>query len=112
MSVRRTRLTAVGTHASMLVPRGHRAGRTTTLRRIAATLALTAGALVPLLAETASGASAASTGITISTAPGPFGTMIVAGSGKYADYAVYFITSDQPPNYGCSASKVMTLLGP
>ena len=113
MSVRRTRLTAVGTHASVLVPRGHRAGRATTLRRIAATLALTAGvALVPLLAETASGASAASTGITISTAPGPFGTMIVAGSGKYADYAAYFITSDQPPNYGCSASKVMTLLGP
>ena len=38
--------------------------------------------------------------------------MIVVGSGKYADYAVYFITSDQPPRYGCSATKVTTPLGP
>jgi len=67
---------------------------------------------VPLLAAAASSASAASHGIMISTAPGPFGTMIVAGSGKFADYAVYFITSDQPPDYGCSATKVSTPLGP
>ena len=78
--------------------------------RIAAALALAAGiAVVPLLA---SGASAASPGLTISTAPGPFGTMVVVGSGKYADYAVYFITSDQPPRYGCSAKKVTSPLGP
>jgi len=106
-------LTAAAARASVLSRLGGDGRRTPRLRRIAATLALTAGvAVVPLLAETASGASAASAGITISSAPGPFGTMIVAGSGKYADYAVYFITSDQPPSYGCSATKIMSLLGP
>ena len=113
MSVRPTRLTAVGARHSVPVRRRAAARRTKRLRRVAATLALTAGvALVPLLAETASGASAASVGITISTAPGPFGTMLVAGSGKYADYAVYYITSDQPPDYGCGATKIVTPLGP
>jgi predicted lipoprotein with Yx(FWY)xxD motif len=81
--------------------------------RIVAAFALTATlAAVPLLAGTASNASAAGAGITISTAVGPFGTMVVAGSGKFADFAVYFITSDQPPNYGCKATKVATVLGP
>ena len=113
MSVRPTRLTAVGARHSVPVRRRAAARRTKRLRRVAATLALTAGvALVPLLAETASGASAASVGITISTAPGPFGTMLVAGSGKYTDYAVYYITSDQPPDYGCGATKIVTPLGP
>ena len=113
MSVKPTRLTAVGARQSVPVQRRDAARRTKRLRRVAATLALTAGvALVPLLAESASGASAASVGITISTAPGPFGTMLVAGSGKYADYAVYYITSDQPPDYGCGATKIVTPLGP
>ena len=113
MSVRPTRLTAAAARASVLSRLGGDGRRTPRLRRIAAMLALTAAvAVVPLLADTASGASAASGGITISSAPGPFGTMIVAGSGKYADYAVYYITSDQPPSYGCSAHKVMSLLGP
>jgi hypothetical protein len=86
--------TTIGARASALVLKSDRAGRgRVRLRRIAATLALTAAVVVvPLLAETATGASAASTGITISTAPGPFGTMVVAGSGKFADFAVYFIT--------------------
>jgi predicted lipoprotein with Yx(FWY)xxD motif len=82
--------------------------RGTRLRRIAATLALCLGvAAVPLLAGAASGASAASTGITISTAAGPFGTMLVVGSGKAKGFAVYYITSDQPPQYGCSTKKAM-----
>jgi predicted lipoprotein with Yx(FWY)xxD motif len=81
--------------------------RKASLRRIAATLALTAGvAVVPLLAGAASGASAASAGITISTAAGPFGTMLVVGSGKDDGYALYFISSDQPPHYGCATTKL------
>ena len=92
---------------------GGAARRRANLRRIAATIALTAGvALVPLLAGSASGASAASVGITISTAAGPFGTMIVAGSGKYDGYALYFITSDQPPHYGCTTTKLTVFGGP
>ena len=112
--MRPTRWTTAVARASAFLLRSDGAGhRRVRLRRIAFALALTgAVAVVPLLAETASGASAASTGITISTAPGPFGTMVVAGSGKYADYAVYFITSDQPPDYGCKATKVTTIMGP
>jgi predicted lipoprotein with Yx(FWY)xxD motif len=101
--------------ARALLLQSDNAGRPTVrLRRIAATLTLAAGlAVVPLLAGTASGASAASTGITITTAASPFGTTIVPGSGKYADYALYFITSDQPPNYGCKTTKItVPLLGP
>ena len=112
--MRPTSWTTAVVRANALLLRSDPAGRRRLrLRRIAATLALTAAAaVVPLLAETASGASAASAGITISTAPSPFGTMVVAGSGKFADYAVYFITSDQPPNYGCKATKVITIMGP
>ena len=108
MFARPTRLTAVAARASAVVPRRDGVGRRrATLRRITAVVALTAGvAALPLLAGTASGAAAPSAGITISTAPGPFGTMIVAGSGTYADYAVYYITSDQPPVYGCSTAKL------
>lgn len=105
------RFTAVLARARAFLSRGDgTADRSAAPKRIAAALALAAGiAAVPLLA---SGASAASPGLMISTAPGPFGTMVVVGSGKYADYAVYFITSDQPPVYGCSATKVNSPLGP
>ena len=114
MFPRPTRRTAVAEAASAHLSRSESALRRSARRkRVAAALvAMAAVAVVPLLAGTASGASAAGTGITISTAPGPFGTMLVAGSGKYADYALYFITSDQPPTYGCSAKKVITPMGP
>ena len=49
-------------------------------------------------------------GTTISTRTGAFGTMLDVGSGKYAGYTVYFITSDQPPTYGCT-TKAISLFG-
>jgi predicted lipoprotein with Yx(FWY)xxD motif len=114
MVVRPTSWTAVGARGSARVLRLRSDGvgrRKAPLRWLAATLALTAGvALVPLLAGAASGASAASTGVTISTAPGPFGTMIVVGSGKYAGYSLYLMTSDQLPHFGCTTAVLK--LGP
>ena len=114
MFLRTTRWTAVAEAANAHLSRSDGAVRRRARRKrvVAALVAMAAVAVVPLLAGTATGASAAGTGITIATAPGPFGTMLVAGSGKYADYALYFITSDQPPTYGCSATKVTTPLGP
>ena len=54
--------------------------------------------------------SATPSGTTISTRTGAFGTMLDVGSGKYAGYTVYFITSDQPPTYGCT-TKAISLFG-
>jgi predicted lipoprotein with Yx(FWY)xxD motif len=54
--------------------------------------------------------SATTKGTTISTRTGAFGTMLDVGSGKYAGYTVYLITSDQPPTYGCT-TKPINLFG-
>ncbi len=48
--------------------------------------------------------AATSPGTVIATAPSPFGTILVVGSGQYAGYSVYTITSDAPPNYGCTTT--------
>jgi predicted lipoprotein with Yx(FWY)xxD motif len=68
-----------------------------------------AAACVPLFAASANGAAAAGP-TKVSTAVGPFGTMLVDGSGKSAGFALYFITSDAPPSYGCR-SAVIAFLG-
>lgn len=54
--------------------------------------------------------SATTKGTMISTRTGVFGTMLDVGSGKYAGYTVYLITSDQPPTYGCT-TKPINLFG-
>jgi predicted lipoprotein with Yx(FWY)xxD motif len=54
--------------------------------------------------------SAATTGTTIGTRTGVFGTMLDVGSGKYSGYTVYLITSDRPPTYGCT-TKAISLFG-
>jgi predicted lipoprotein with Yx(FWY)xxD motif len=55
-------------------------------------------------------AGAASKATTIGMRVGPFGAMLDVGSGKYAGYTVYYITSDQPPTYGCT-TKPINLFG-
>jgi predicted lipoprotein with Yx(FWY)xxD motif len=74
-----------------------------------AALLLVAVSLTAPLATT-SLAGAASAGTTISTRTGAFGTMLDVGSGKYAGYTIYMITSDQPPTYGCT-TKTISLFG-
>ncbi|HUC14646.1 MAG TPA: hypothetical protein VMS00_09365 [Acidimicrobiales bacterium] len=56
-------------------------------------------------------AAAKATGTVITTGPGPFGTMLTVGSGKYAGYSLYLITSDQPSSFGCTATIIKTLPG-
>lgn len=49
-------------------------------------------------------ASASSTGTELTVTNGPFGKMVVVGSGTYAGYSLYAITSDVPPKYGCTTT--------
>jgi predicted lipoprotein with Yx(FWY)xxD motif len=57
------------------------------------------------------GASAATGGTVIAASQGTFGTMLIVGSGKYAGYTLYFISSDQLPTFGCT-KKLVSLGGP
>jgi predicted lipoprotein with Yx(FWY)xxD motif len=50
-------------------------------------------------------AQAASKASVVGVLNGPFGPMIVAGSGSSAGTALYFITSDHGSTYGCTATK-------
>jgi predicted lipoprotein with Yx(FWY)xxD motif len=79
-----------------------------TSRAGVALMALAVG-LAPML-TTGSLASAASAGTTISVRTGAYGAMLDVGSGKYAGYTVYYITSDVPPTYGC-VTKPVKLFG-
>jgi len=89
-------------------PAAARAG----LHRIALAAALAAGlASLPILAETASAAPTAK-GTVIATAPTAFGTALVVGSGKYAGYSLYYITSDHGTTFGCSSKTAKTPVGP
>jgi predicted lipoprotein with Yx(FWY)xxD motif len=71
-------------------------------------LVLAAGITAPLTTTTV--ASAAASGTMISTRSGAYGAMLDVGSGKYAGYTVYMITSDQPPTFGCT-TKPINLFG-
>jgi predicted lipoprotein with Yx(FWY)xxD motif len=48
-------------------------------------------------------------GTVVTTNTGAFGTMLVVGSGRFAGFSLYFISSDQPPTYGCTTGKVKHL---
>ena len=68
---------------------------------LAATLALTA---TPAMASTTSHATshAKPTGTKIILAHTAFGWSLAVGSGPYKNYTLYFISSDNPPHYGCT----------
>ena len=73
------------------------------LHRIALATAIAAGlASLPILAESASAAPTVK-GTVIATAPTAFGMALVVGSGKYAGYSLYYITSDHGTTFGCSS---------
>jgi len=74
-------------------------------------IALVAGvASLPILTESASAAPAK--GTVIATASTAFGTALVVGSGKYAGYSLYYITSDHGTTFGCSSTTSKTPVGP
>jgi len=78
-------------------------------RLMALTLIAAATGVAPLALATPASASAKATGTVITTTQGPFGAMLVVGSGKYAGFTLYSITSDQPGSYGCTATIIKTL---
>ena len=79
------------------------------LRGIVAGAALAVGiASVPIFAGTAS----AATGTVITTAATAFGRALVVGSGPYAGFSLYFITSDHGRTFGCTSKTVSTPVGP
>ena len=82
------------------------------LHRIALATAIAAGlASLPILAESASAAPTVK-GTVIATAPTAFGMALVVGSGKYAGYSLYYITSDHGTTFGCSSKTAKTPVGP
>ncbi|MGA3155772.1 MAG: hypothetical protein ABSD40_25740 [Streptosporangiaceae bacterium] len=83
---------------------------------VAITAAGAAVAVLTFLAGTASAATAttpaaATAGTVIATAVTPFGRALVVGSGKYAGYSLYVITSDHGHSFGCTATPVTTPVG-
>lgn len=56
-------------------------------------------------------AGGAATGTVVATAPSPNGQVLVAGSGSRLGYALYFITSDAPPTFGCTTTVVTVAPG-
>ncbi|HTT60175.1 MAG TPA: hypothetical protein VMF33_09035 [Acidimicrobiales bacterium] len=52
-----------------------------------------------------SSAQAASKGSVVTVLDGPYGPMLVAGSGPSAGTALYFITSDHGMSFGCTTTK-------
>jgi predicted lipoprotein with Yx(FWY)xxD motif len=54
--------------------------------------------------------AAAGSGTVIAAVQGPFGPMLVVGSGKHAGFTLYFISSDHAHHYGCG-TKAVSVLG-
>lgn len=61
----------------------------------------------------ATGASAASaaSGTEITASQGPFGAQLTVGSGHFAGYSVYLITSDSGMTFGCTPTIIKSLPG-
>jgi predicted lipoprotein with Yx(FWY)xxD motif len=57
-------------------------------------------------------ASGAATGSVVGVINGPYGPMLVAGSGSSAGTALYMITSDHGMTFGCTTTKQSVLGGP
>jgi predicted lipoprotein with Yx(FWY)xxD motif len=74
-------------------------------------LGITGVALASAPISATASASAKAAGTVITTRPGPFGTMLVVGSGKYAGYTLYLLTSDQATTPVCTATIIKTLPG-
>ncbi len=70
----------------------------------AAALALTTLAMASTAAPAASYAKAGGTEIIV--ADTPFGPSLAVGSGPYKNHSLYFISSDNPPSYGCTTVVV------
>jgi predicted lipoprotein with Yx(FWY)xxD motif len=79
--------------------------------RVLAPLAALAAALT--LTATAQAAAPAGTarGTEITVASTAFGRALAVGSGPFKNRSLYFISSDNPPGYGCTTGVTKTLFG-
>lgn len=88
------------------------------LAALAAALGLAATAQAATHARAAAAAKAAAirTGTTKGTkiilVDSPFGPSLAVGSGPFKNRTLYFITSDDPPSYGCTTGVTKTPVGP
>ncbi len=90
---------------------GQRRRHGSSLRRIAvAAAALVAPAIG--LAAPAAHAATATTGSVVAELDGPYGPMLIAGSGASAGTALYAITSDTKTSFGCTTTKQSVLGSP
>jgi predicted lipoprotein with Yx(FWY)xxD motif len=73
-----------------------------------------AGLVVPLAGVSAAQAApaAAAKGTMISVATTVYGKALVVGSGPFAGFSLYSITSDHGHQFGCTATPVKTIAGP
>ncbi len=81
------------------------------LRRIAVTAAALVVPAIGLAAPAAHAATSA-TGSIVAVLDGPYGPMLVAGSGTSAGTALYAITSDTKTSFGCTSAKQSVLGSP
>ena len=88
--------------------RGHGLGAVLAIGGLTAGLAAAAVAGTPASAAIRRPPLAATE---ITTATTAFGTALVVGSGRYAGYSLYFITSDHGSSFGCPATPVRTAVG-
>jgi hypothetical protein len=84
-----------------------RPGRRRSLRMMAVTAAAAAAFAAPAigLAAPAAHAAPAAKGSVVAVLDGPYGPMLIAGSGPSAGTALYAITSDTATSFGCSTTK-------
>ena len=80
-----------------------------TLTRFSAGVLFTALALSFACVAVVPAASGASTGSAVDVVDGPYGPMLVAGTGPSAGTALYLITSDHGTTYGCTVTKQSVL---
>jgi len=81
--------------------------RRRSLRRLATAATASAALIAPaigLAAPVAQGAPASKASV-VAMAEGPYGPMLIAGSGQSAGTALYAITSDTATSFGCTATK-------
>jgi predicted lipoprotein with Yx(FWY)xxD motif len=85
--------------------RGMMKNRATVQRWIAMVSAVAMISAVSAMSIADSVAQAASKGSVVNVLDGPFGPMLVAGSGPSAGTALYAITSDHGTTFGCTTTK-------
>ena len=81
-------------------------------RTLFTTLAVVVSALTVPFAASAAGAATTSGPTEISMTNSAFGKILVVGSGQYQGYSVYFLTSDNPPSFGCTTTIQQLPPGP